>query len=155
MKCYYICRSIKILKKMKKYFYFGLLSVFLFSCNNETKTPETDETEDSVSVVSIERYQTEIFQLNTDEYTAVTVNKLTGKVFIGKNATGWYEATNAESIPVYETPTYSIRVFKGPDSSAQVALLDSETGKIYMYIVGHTANFYNVNIPLETLEKSK
>ncbi|MBW4358925.1 hypothetical protein [Flavobacterium taihuense] len=139
---------------MKKYFYFALGSVFLFSCNNETKNPDSAEIEDSVSVVSIERYQTEIFQTNADEYTAVTVNKLTGKVFIGKNAAGWYEATNAESIPAYDIPTYSISVFKGPDSSAQVALLDSETGKIYMYIVGHTANFYNTNIPLETLEKA-
>jgi hypothetical protein len=134
---------------MKKTFYILFVFGLLISCKEEKK----EDFYSNEEIVSTQKYQTEVFQGNTADYYLVTLNRMTGKVFIGKNGTGWYEATNAEEKSVYNTPTYSIRLFKTIDSSFQIALSDGFSGDINIYIVGHTASFYNTNIPLEKLDK--
>ncbi|SDH46070.1 hypothetical protein SAMN04488062_1087 [Flavobacterium omnivorum] len=136
---------------MKKYIYLIFVLALAVSCKEEEKKADSFSLKE---IVNKQKYQMELYQVEANEYTLVVLNRLTGKVFVGKNASGWYEATNAESIPVYKTPTYSIEVFKGPESSPQISLMDEKEGELYMYIVGHTANFYNTNAAIKALERS-
>lgn len=135
---------------MKNYFYLALILGLLVSCNNEEKKPDSYSLKE---IVNKQKYQMELYQADANEYTVVVLNRFSGKVFVGKNASGWYEATSADSIPVYKTPTYTIKVFKGPESSPQITLMDEKSGELYMYIVGHTANFYNTNASIKALER--
>ncbi|OAB31530.1 hypothetical protein SAMN05444395_101462 [Flavobacterium fryxellicola] len=136
---------------MKKYICLIFVLALVVSCKEEEKKTDSFSLKE---VVNKQKYQMELYQVEANEYTLVVLNRLTGKVFVGKNASGWYEATNADSIPVYKTPTYSIKVFKGPESSPQISLMDEKEGELYMYIVGHTANFYNTNAAIKALERS-
>ncbi len=135
--------------KMKNIIYLVLVLVLVVSCKEEEKKTDSFSLKE---IVNKQKYQMELYQVQDNEYTVVVLNRFTGKVFIGKNAAGWYEATNAESITAYKTPTYSMKVFKGPESSPQIAVMDEKEGDLYMYIVGHTANFYNANATIKALE---
>ncbi|SFE53517.1 hypothetical protein [Flavobacterium xueshanense] len=135
---------------MKNYFYLIFVLALFLSCKEEEKKTDSFSLKE---IVNKQNYQMELYQTDANEYSLVVLNRLTGKVFVGKNASGWYEATNADSIPVYKTPTYSIKVFKGPESSPQISLMDEKEGELYMYIVGHTANFYNTNAGIKALER--
>ena len=135
---------------MKNYLYLIFALLLFVSCKEEEKKTDSFSIKE---LVNKQKYQMELYQTDANEYTVVVLNRLTGKVFVGKNASGWYEATNAESLPVYKTPTYAINVFKGPESSPQISLLDGKEGELYMYIVGHTANFYNTNAGIKALER--
>ena len=135
--------------KTQHFFYLVFLLGVIVSCKNEDKNSDSYSLKE---VVSKQKYQMESYQVDANEYTLVLLNRLNGKVLIGKNAAGWYEATHSDSISVYKTPTYSIKVIKGPESSPQIALLDEKKGDLYMYIVGHTADFYNVNATIKAIE---
>jgi streptogramin lyase len=135
---------------MRNYFYLIFILVLLVSCKEEEKKTDSFSLKE---ITNKQKYQMELYQVEANEYTLVVLNRFSGKVFVGKNASGWYEATNADSIPVYKTPTYSIKVFKGPESNPQISLIDEKEGELYMYIVGHTANFYNTNASIKALER--
>lgn len=135
---------------MKNYLYLIFALLLFVSCKEEEKKTDSFSIKE---LVNKQKYQMELYQTDANEYTVVVLNRLTGKVFVGKNASGWYEATNSESLPVYKTPTYTINVFRGPESSPQISLLDGKEGELYMYIVGYTANFYNTNAGIKALER--
>lgn len=136
---------------MKKFLILSLL-ILIVSCNNkETKIDNFSNKE----VLDKMKYQVEIFQTENSSFTSIALNKLTGKVFIAKNAVGFYEATNKSELKSYKTPTYSIKVFSSTDGSAQILLTNLKTTEMFMYIVGHTADFYEVNANLSSLENKE
>lgn len=124
------------------------LSLFLSCGNTETKIDSFSNAE----IYDKMRYQVEVFQTNNAEYTTIVLNRLNGKVFIGKNSSGFYQATNKSGIKVYKTPTYSIKIVSFTNGSPQILLNNLQTAEMYMYIVGQTADFYDVVNNLETLD---
>jgi len=128
----------------------AILLVTLISCNS------SDNKIDSFSnkeIYNNMKYQSEIYQLDNTDFSVVLLNKLSGKVFIAKNAVGWYEATNKSKLETYKTPAYSIKVFKFSDNNPQILLTNLKTSEMYIYIVGHTADFYEVNTSIKSLER--
>lgn len=136
---------------MKKFLILSLLTLFI-SCNKtETKIDNFSNKE----ILDKSKYQVEVFQIDNSSFTSIILNKSTGKVFIAKNAVGFYEATNKSELKSYKTPAYNINVFSFTDGSAQILLTNLKTSEMYMYIVGHTADFYEVNANLNSLENKE
>lgn len=130
-------------------FYF-LLFVSLFSCG---KVDDKIDAFSNKEILNKSRYQIEVFQAKSSEYTAICLNRLTGRVFIAKNGVGWYEALNTSNLLKYKTPTYSVSMITYNDSIPQILLSNNKTAQMYMYVVGHTASFYDIKSTINTLEK--
>lgn len=135
---------------MKRIFYISIF-LLIISCNNKDNVVDSYSNKEAFDKM---KYQAEIFQVNNTEFTAITLNRLTGKVFIAKNAAVWYEATNKTKLVSYKTPAYSIKILNF-DSNPQILLTNLKTAEMYTYIVGHTADFVDLNSNIKSLERGK
>lgn len=135
---------------MNKYSIIAIVLATLISCNSKDNKIDSYSNKE---VFNKMKYQSEIYQVDNTDFSVVVLNKLTGKVFIAKNAVGWYEATNKSKLETYKTPTYSIKVFKFSDNNPQILLTNLKTSEMYIYILGHTADFYEVNSTINSLER--
>lgn len=134
---------------MKKVIFLLTLIVVSFSsCENK------DEVKTQTEIVKKSKYDLQIFEIDSDSYSLV-LEQTTGRVFISKNNTSWYEATHESPLPKEDFNCYSMNVKKEMTPKGivpKIILFNQYNSEIYVYLVDNVANFYSVMSPFDDLK---
>ncbi len=109
-----------------------LCSVFLLSCQNDTKKQEEGKAIAS-KMETAEKYQMKVLQSSNDDFTLVCLNRFTGDVFVRNSNGSWYNAQDkSQALKKYDHAVYSIDITKKADGAFQIILFNNKNGNVYI-----------------------